>query len=76
MSAKSAQRYFMISPSQAAYADLYGLHASRGRRSGLTALLRSPDFRQVFHDGDAYVFKLVPREAEPGSDSASPPAGV
>lgn len=76
MGDKSAQRYFIISPSQEAYADLYGLLEPGSAPRLVEALKRSPDFTQVFHDGEAYVFQLVPREAEPGSDSASPPAGV
>ena len=60
----ATERFFMISPSQEKYAELYGLMPSRSAPALTAAFLRSPDFQVVFRDGDAYVFKLVPRRGE------------
>ena len=60
----ATERYFMITPSQEKYAELYGFMPSRSAPALTAAFLRSPDFEVAFHDGDSYVFKLVPRRGE------------
>ncbi len=60
----ATERYFMISPSQEKYAAYYGLMPARSAPALTAAFLRSPDFQVAFRDGDAYVFKLVPRREE------------
>jgi hypothetical protein len=60
----ATERYFMMTPSQERYAELYGFMSPQSGPALTAAFLRSPDFEVAFHDGDAYVFKLVPRRGE------------
>jgi O-antigen/teichoic acid export membrane protein len=69
LESSATERYFMITPSQEKYAELYGYMLPQSAASLTAAFLRSPDFEVAFHDGDAYVFKLVPRP-----EDAPPPA--
>jgi hypothetical protein len=69
LESSATERYFMITPSQEKYAELYGYMLPQSAATLTAAFLRSPDFEVAFHDGDAYVFKLVPRQ-----EDAPPPA--
>ena len=57
---EAPERYFVISPSQENYADLYKLLPPGSVQRLIEVMLASPDFQLAFRDGDAYVFRLVP----------------
>jgi hypothetical protein len=59
------ERYFVISPSQENYAALYKLFPPGAAQRLIEVMLASPDFELAFQSGDAYVFRLIPREREP-----------
>ena len=62
---EAPERYFVVSPSMENYAELYDLLPPGSVDRLIDSLLVSPDFQLAFRDGDAYVFKLVPRRETP-----------
>jgi hypothetical protein len=59
----ASERYFLVSPSQVAFTELYGLLPTRSPSSLVQALTASRDFRLVYRRGEASLFRLVDRDA-------------